>query len=195
MDKTDKLRAFVESFRDRYANYHDQKEKMAYASFAAFAAAFGTGIVSVHWPPWCAVTPPVLRFILAFGAATSAWVATLWFIGWQLLRRRLAAVRVAAAERLLLRWITTDPKDSDFSPAPASQTADWKLRHLLYPPNAPLPEADVEEARFPITLVREWRSQTASLGTQAKKHERALVVAGWILWLVLVIKTAVVIFI
>ena len=191
------LRTFVANLRDRYARYHAEKESMAYAAFAAYLVAYVTALVSGGWPPKWAQSVPVLRFGLATFAATALWLVALWFIGWQLIRRRLAAVRVAAAERLLTRWLTIEPRVEEAQPwmrDPKEREPPGLWWHVLWPPAAPIPEGDVKDAQFPAVLVTTWRSQELWPGTAARNHEKGLVIVGWFLWLALLVKTAIVSF-
>jgi hypothetical protein len=172
---------------------------MAYAGFALYLTAFAAGLISPRWPPSWNCSSPGVRFLLSFAVATMGWLTALGFVGWQLLRRRLAAIRVAATEKLLTRWLTESPRDTDLQPwqydsPDQSRALRRKWWHFFWPPAAPVPEGDVKDGGFPSVLVAAWRAQESWPGTQARTHETGIILVGWLLWLALVIKTALVLF-
>jgi hypothetical protein len=169
----------------QYNKYHDHKETMAYSAFALYAAAFAWLLVSKEWPPdWPAPMPVV--------TVAAAWLLALWFIGWQLKNRRLAAIRTAAAERLLASWVTRPPSSDDLAPWKGSIERPSRLGHLvgfLCPPLAPLGHADLADSNYPGALVSLWLQQSAGRGTGATRNEVILTVAIWLLFLAVAVKT------
>jgi hypothetical protein len=190
---------FVAGLLERYQAYHDHKERMVYAGFALYAGAFGAGLISSRWPPAWVVDEPPLRAVLALGAVTIAWALTLSFLSWQLRRRRLAAIRVAGAERLLAKWSTEPPKTGELRPwkesAERGKYSLWRrVMHTVWPPSAPLPQADLADQRYPGVLVSLWKQQESSAGTGAESHEKLIVGTGWSLYFAVVLKTVLTVF-
>lgn len=178
-------RRFVELLLDQYNKYHDHKETMAYSAFALYAAAFAWLLVSKEWPPhWPSPLPIV--------TVAAAWLLALWFIGWQLKNRRLAAIRTAAAERLLASWLTKPPSSQDLAPWRDPIKQPGMKRHLLgflCPPLAPLGQADLADSSYPGALVSLWLQQNAGRGTGARRNEVILTVAIWLLFVAVALKT------
>ena len=86
----------LESYRDYYGAYHNHKEQMAYGATVFYLGAATWGALSGH----SALPVGGLRtFTLVVFAVAAA--GALSFIAWQLDRRRVSAVIVAACNRLL----------------------------------------------------------------------------------------------
>lgn len=192
---SEKARELVTVELQRYLVYHDQKETMAYAAFALYVGAFGAGLVSTAWPPldWSPSWLPAATIV-------GGWFGVLWFMGWQLRRRRLASIRVAGAERLLARWVRTPPapNDLDLWGASTAEADPQRTRGrnltallglLLLPPVAPLPKADVDDKEHLRALVVAWNDQTQDRRTAAVLHEWLLVAFGYALGILVFMKT------
>ena len=185
MTDQDNARRFVELILDQYNKYHDHKETMAYTGFALYAAAFAWLLVSNDWPPNWPRPLPLLT-------VTGGWLLALWFVGWQLKNRRLAAIRTTAAERLLASWVTTPPSDQDLLPWKGTIKRRRALTHILgflCPPLAPLVQGDVIDSAYPGALVSLWLQPCSGRGTGARRNEVTLTIAIWVLFLALVLKT------
>lgn len=179
---------YAETLLQRYAAYHDHKENAAWAAFALYAAAFTGAVVSSAWPPrWW---PGWLLYVAPTAVAAFAWL----FVGWQLGRRRIAAVRAAGAEALLGRWLTMSPSDEDLrlhlpiaSAAPKGWERWWDFlqRWLLWSGNS---EGDLTDDDYPRSLVEICRAQ-AKRGTKAQSHEWLMRVGIAALLVAVLIKT------
>lgn len=176
----DLLRAIA----DQYRSYHDDKETMAYAAFALYAAAFGAVIVGQKWPPkWFLthVPNPQLYAALILGVV---FALAMLFVGWQLRNRRLAALRLAGAVRLAVVWTRTPPTDRDLRPwKPKPGATPWwrPIAAVLWPACAPPPVADLPLEAYPGALARYWHVQEKGRGTGARFHEHLIMVAMWVL--------------
>ncbi len=183
---------FVETFHREYVEYHNHKETVAYTALALYVAAFGAALVSKEWPPpwgdgW-------IRLLLSIAALSLAWIFALWFIGWQLTRRRMAAVRVAAAERLLASWASSSPDDKGSALAastPSAGPAHWW--HLFWTPATPEPAGDLRDGHYPAAVINAVHSLRSWPGSEARVHEGVIIAAVHTLWLVAVVKTVVVV--
>lgn len=179
--------AFVERHHDFCSAYHNHKEAMAYAGFTLYAGVAGAAILSTGWPPKWGVHTSCLAFL----AATGLWVLVLSFLKFQLLRRRWAAVRRAGCERLLARWLIQLPTNEELTTLPAPVERDlamWiSIVDYVVPLRAAVRSIKTDQTVYPISLVREWLSREAA-GTEAIVHERILVIAAWVLYLVLVLR-------
>jgi hypothetical protein len=162
---------------------------MAYAGAALYVAAFGTALVSKDWPPgWGPSTN-----LLAVLAATVGWLAMLLYLKWQLRRRRWAALRVAATERLLAKWISQPPTEADLAPwvpqPPQKSCPTTPLLDYLWPLREAVSAVDRTEAVYPSALVYSLAMQEAGRSTEALNHERLVIIIGWVLYFALVVRT------
>lgn len=191
----EQLRRFVEIFHHEYADYHNHKETVSYTALALYVGAFGAALVSKDWPPdW---SEGWMRLLLSIVAASLAWLFALWFVGWQLLRRRMAAVRVAAAEKLLSKWVSNTPDAADSNPAtnvhPASPRRWWHRFWPLWPPAAPVPAGDLKDGHYPSVVINAVRSQVSWPGSEARGHEAIITGVIHFLWLGVIVKTVLVV--
>jgi hypothetical protein len=127
--------------------------------------------------------------ILAVVAATLVWIAVLRFLRFQLTRRRWAALRVAACERLLAAWVQEQPSDEALAVSspkarPPISLSDC-LTNLLWGTKAAVRAVDTGESVYPSVLVNELLAQEQR-GTDALKHERLILLCGWALYIVLI---------
>jgi hypothetical protein len=194
----DALTRFVLQYRDRYFMYHNHKESMAYAAFALYLVSFGAGLVSAAWPPAWPISPGWLRAIVLVVVATVAWLFALRVMAWQLGYRRLAAVRVAGAERLLNSLLRGPVAEEQLRTWEASKrgqepAAKGGLKQWLWPPGAPISDADLDDDMYPAHLIAACRYQQHEHPTHAVEHEALVFAAGWVAWALLVIKTAIII--
>jgi len=171
-----RVSAFVTVLFERYSAYHDHKETMAYAGFTLYLAVVGAGLFSDAWPP-------PSRAVWSPFAVLLVWALALTFLKFQLLRRRWAALRQAGCERLLARWISRSPTKADLELWVAQQrnrvpfatrAADWLVGHrsavtAVYP----------DQTVYPRALVEEWQARERE-GTDAIRHERLILVTGWL---------------
>jgi hypothetical protein len=181
--------AFVFHLRDQYRSYHDHKESMAYAGAALYVAAFGTALVSKDWPPFWGPASKQLAVV----TVTVAWLAMLFYQKWQLRRRRWAALRVAATERLLASWISRSPTEEDLTPwapqLPEKSCPSTTILDYLWPLREAVSAVDRTEAVYPSALVRSLIMQEARRSTEALNHERLVIIVGWALYIALIVRT------
>ena len=188
MDGGDQAIAFVRNLHDRYAAYHSHKESMAFTGLTLFAGAAGAALVAEKWPPtawgnW--------GWAWAFLAVTALWLSVLAYLRFQLRRRRFAALRVAGCEHVLAGWVASPPLPAQLVPkgrghieVPCfAQCTDffWPQKKALL---VMKPESKDNPPMYPAALVDAWISQEER-GTDALKHERLIVFAGWVLYVVL----------
>lgn len=182
----ERARAFVFDMLGREAAYQQHKESAAYAGITLFAGIAGAGAVSGAWPPdWGRYTAP-----LAFGAATLLWAVVLTFLRFQLTRRRWAALRVAACERLLAAWIQEQPSDEALAVAPSALrpvTSVWaRVANWIWGSKAAVRALDTKQSVYPMSLVNELLAQELR-GTDALKHERLILLTGWTFYGILIL--------
>jgi hypothetical protein len=175
---------------------------MAYAGLTLYLAAFGALLISREWPPdWLKPDKQLTDLLI-----TSTWALALFFVKWELLRRRWAALRVAGIERLMAKWTSNDPSNDDLLPwEPKKVKKTVSKRVLSYVGSGilsllirvmdyvvPLPWAqptvDITQAVYPTALVNEWKEQEGR-GTSALVHEGLLLFAGWAMYLSLLVHT------
>lgn len=183
-ERFEQARAFVESLMNRYASYHQSKESMAYAGVTLFGGLAGTASLSSNWPPdWGKHS-----LFLAVAASILLWAIFLAFIRFQLTRRRWASLRVAGCERLLADWLQNAPTDKDLALAPSSPgerpDLESKLANLLWGSKEAVQAIDTRQTVYPNALVEKWKQQE-KIGTDALKHERLILLSGWLLFFVL----------
>jgi len=180
--------AFVRNLHDRYAAYHGHKESMAFTGLTLFTGAAGAALVSGHWPP-----PAWGPYGWAWAAlsVTALWLSMLAYLRFQLRRRRLAALRVAGCERVLAKWVASAPSAAELAPKsrePIEVPCFLKCADYFWPLKTALlvlkPESKKNPPIYPAALVDAWLFQE-ELGTDALKHERLIVFAGWVIYVVL----------
>jgi len=185
-ERVERASGFVEAMLGREAAYHQHKEAAAYAGITLFAGIAGTAVVSKAWPPeWGTYTTT-----LAIGAATFLWVVILIFLRFQLTRRRWAALRVAACDRLLAAWLQVQPSDEALvllpsAPRPPVSFCD-KAANCIWGSKAAVRAVDTKESVYPGALVKELIAQEER-GTNALKHERLILLTGWVFYIVLIV--------
>jgi hypothetical protein len=181
-------RAFVFDMLDRTATYHQHKESAAYAGITLFAGIAGAAATSSSWPPhWAHHTQ-----ILAVSLATLLWIAVLVFLRFQLTRRRWAALRVAACERLLADWVQKEPSDKELATSTSNARPPIDccscVANSLWGSKKAVRAVNTEESVYPRALVDKLLAQEER-GTDALKHERLILLSGWALYIVLVAAT------
>lgn len=186
MERVERVQAWVQALLDRYAAYHQHKEGAAYAAITLFAGIAGAAAVSSAWPSdWGRYTT-----VLAILVATLLWTAVLTFLRFQLTRRRWAALRVAGCDRLLAAWLQKGPSDVGLAPgAPISRppvTCPSLVANCLWGSKYAVHAVDTSESVYPSALVTAWVDQETR-GTDALKHERLVLAAGWVLYAALVV--------
>jgi hypothetical protein len=185
-ERVERTREFVQALLDRYASYHDLKETMAYAGITLFGGIVGTATVSDAWPPnWGQHSA-----CLAIVASTLLWTTILTFLRFQLTRRRWAALRVAGCERLLAAWLQEGPSEEELALAPVTSRPPpaftTRIANFLWGSNAAVRAVKTEEAVYPNALVKVWLRQEV-YGTDALKHERLILICGWIFYVILIL--------
>ncbi|SRR6266571_4531841 len=182
---TSRLIEFVRTLHDHYASYHDHKESMAYAGLTLFVGIVGAGLFTDKWPPeprtpWSIVAVIVL------------WAVVLTYLKFQLVRRRWAALRQAGCERLLARWTMREPTADDMklwtteSRPPVGalvRITDW-----VVPRKAAVRAVKTDQSVYPRALVEEWKAREAN-GTEAIRHERLVIITGWVTFIALLWRT------
>jgi hypothetical protein len=173
------------TLHDHYAEYHDHKEAMAYAGFTLFLGIVGAALFTDKWPPkpatWWAVPAVVV-----------AWLAMLFFLKFQLIRRRWAALRQAGCERLLARWATNPPTPQDLrlwtTESRASVSRFVRVIDWIYPLKDAVRAVKTDQSIYPTAFVDAWKARELE-GTEAIAHERLVVLAGWALFGILMYHT------
>lgn len=178
--------AFVFDMLNRAATYHQHKESAVYAGITLFAGVAGAGTISGTWPPdWGRYSVP-----LALGAVTLLWLVVLMFLRFQLTRRRWAALRVAACERLLAAWIQDQPSDEALAYSPSTSRPPPSLcdtvANWAWGCKAAVRAVDTAQSTYPSALVNELLDQERR-GTDALIHERLILLTGWALYGILIL--------
>lgn len=188
MDSGERAIAFVRMLHDRYAEYHGHKESMAFTGLALFAGAAGAVLVAENWPP---VTWGRHGWAWALLGVTAFWLSLLAYLRFQLRRRRLAALRVAGCEHVLAGWVASPPSVEQIQPKSREHfevSCLVKCADFFWPQKAALlvikPEREDNPPMYPAALVDAWINQE-KVGTDALKHERLIVFAGWSVYIVL----------
>ncbi|MCD6057751.1 MAG: hypothetical protein K0Q89_1281 [Thermomicrobiales bacterium] len=187
-DNGDRAIAFVRNLHDRYATYHSHKESMAFTGLTLFTGAAGAALVAEKWPPTAWGT---YGWAWAFLAVTALWVGVLAYLRFQLRRRRFAALRVAGCEHVLAGWVASPPSAAQVVPKGREHievSCFVRWADFFWPQKTALlaikPESKDNPAMYPAALVDAWISQEKQ-GTDALKHERLIVFAGWVLYVAL----------
>ena len=194
MTGEDRVADFAREQLARYSEYHAHKESMAYVGFALFAGVIGTILVSGDWPPnaW-----GIHNKTLALIGLSVAWMALLVYLHFQLRRRRWAALRIIACERVLARWATEDlrsPEDLQAADGPINSKVNWICWFVdIF---VPLPGA-VEAIKrpknrsriYPGAFVRALE-EAEQKGTAAIYHEWLMYAMGWLLYLSAMVRTS-----
>jgi hypothetical protein len=188
---------FVRSLMERYVQYHEHKENMAYGGFTVFAGAVVAALVTDAWPPnWGLYTPT-----LAPGAALALFVVTFVYLRFQLHRRRWAALRIAGCEHVLAEWIQRRPTSDDLNqqlPGVAAENRSakrvvgclWCLLGWVWPPVAEVLAIERTDNTgrtiYPQVLAAKWR-ETGK--TDAVRHEWIIFGTTWVLGVALLLRS------
>ena len=199
MTDEEKVADFARVQLARYSAYHAHKESMAYVGLALFAGVVGTILVSEKWPPaaWGGHGK-----ILALIALSLAWAAVLFYLRFQLHRRRWAALRMAACERVLAMWATKQLADpNDLAAADRQSSAEvkwcarfvdfavWPLRRAVKAIEQPKNATEKTKPIYPRVFVSALERVEES-GTDAIYHEWLMHVTGWGLYVATMVRTA-----
>jgi hypothetical protein len=178
------LKEFAYASLERYSEIRDHKETMAYAGIALFVGATASALVSNDWPPsgWGSS-----KDILAFLALTGVWILVLWYVRFQLRRRRWAALRVSGCDWLLASWLSGSPLPSDkhwTTEVDRKRQPSRYLRRIdfFWPMDHAVAATDPRVKVYPTALEQAWLKAEVR-GTDALEHERLIHAAGWLLWL------------
>jgi len=186
--KFERFKEFVELQMDRYAAYHQSKEAMSYAGITLFGGISGTAIFSSNWPPYWGK----YSLLLAILAVSLLWGIFLSFIRFQLTRRRFAALRVAGCERLLAAWIQEIPSNEDLNLCSSTKreapSIASKIANIFWGSKNAIRVINTGEAVYPRALVNFWLFQEMR-GTDALKHERLILITGWLIYIILIVST------
>ena len=194
MTDDDRVAEFARDQLARYSEYQAHKESMAYVGFALFAGVVGTILVSGDWPPsaW-----GIYNETLALIGLSVAWFALLFYLRFQLRRRRWAALRIAACEHVLARWATNDlgrPEDPQAANQNSKSKVNWVRWIVDFLVPWPGAVAAIEKAKpgaqgiYPAAFVTELE-QAESNRTDAIYHEWLIHATGWLLYLAAMVRT------
>ena len=190
-DEIERAIGFVAGQLDRYGSYHRHKESMAFTGLTLFAGTAGASLVSSAWPPWWGEHTR----LLAIAAFTALWIGVLAYLRFQLRHRRWAALRVAGCERVLTQWIQSPPTHMDLEPrhrVPIGDCLCLRWVDFVWPQKAAVravgPGSDDESVPYPSILVDAWVNQEER-GTASLTHERLIMIAGWVLYIVAAVHT------
>lgn len=183
----DRAIAFVKDMGGYSRAYHNHKEQLAIAGITFQVSIFGAALISKEWPPDFLYNP-----WSSMALTTFAWLLILFYLKWQLRKRRWASLRIAATERLLAKWITVPPTTEDLKTLPQQAGLKIPLSLLLLdyiiPVRSITSAVDVSESVYPAALVISLKEQEGKkMG--AIEQERFIVLVGWFLWLALLIRT------
>jgi hypothetical protein len=113
------------------------------------------------------------------------------YLRFQLRRRRFAAVRVAGCEHVLAGWIASSPSPEQLAPkgrAHIEVSCFVKCADFFWPQKKAFlvikPASEDNPPLYPAALVDAWVAQEER-GTDALKHERLIIFAGWVLYVAL----------
>src|SRR3989304_5326527 len=115
------LLEFLQKYKDRNGAYHDHKERMAYIVFAVIVG-LGLLVINDYAPSWLKQKPTLDIFYKAM--ICWAWVLAHTLLTFQLKNRRIAALRVLAAELALVEAYLGQPilDDKDYKPLSLKQS-------------------------------------------------------------------------
>lgn len=166
--------------------YHNHKEGMAYAAAALWVGAAAAALVVDRWPPPWVGACLTNRFWAAV-VVSLAWFLMLSFLRWQLRNRRWAAIQVAGLERYLAGELWTKHHGIETPRPKPGWFVDgfWWFVGLAHGESI---VPDVCANVYPEKLQEEWKRQCEA-GTGAVENEHVLFLAGWLFWLLLVVRT------
>jgi hypothetical protein len=192
-DQVNRVAEFARVQLERYEQYHTHKESMAYVGFALYAGAAGAILIAHEWPPaaW-----GVYRTVLATIAVVAFWAAVFIYLQFQLHSRRWAALRIAGCEHVLAKWATGDLKPDSRLNAARRAAIDkvprWRtFLDFVWPQKVAVPAVKMpkdEPPLYPGVLLEEWVRQEET-GTEALRGERLIIVSGWVLFIVMILRT------
>jgi hypothetical protein len=161
---------------------------MAFAGLAVFLGSVATALVSKDWPPTFAIGHPGL-IVVAF---SGLWLFVAVYLRYQLRRRRWAALRVAGCDWLLAEWLPESPRamaqDQKIPTRRAKPTALLLFFDLFWPLKGAVGAINPTLHVYPAEIEDAWLL-AADRGTEALWHERIIHFAGWVGYVVVVLRT------
>jgi hypothetical protein len=207
VDRSKELSHLATELQRRYVGYMQQKEYLAYLGFAVYATAASTILLfdEEKWPPpsWGSLSP-----WWALGAICVVWLLAFLYLRFELHRRRWAAMRLAGCERVLVKLATGDISTDASIPwtwngVPRQKPPETRtpvgtrignfvcsLWGLFCPLKASFPVIRDKFAVYPKIFIDLWKvQQERPQPTDALKHERLVMLAGWGLFFLVLVNT------
>jgi len=184
----------AQSFLTYLANgdraYHNHKENMAYAGTALFVTGFIGALVSPNLWPLHLTNYHCLNSTLSLIFVVIAWFVFMVYLRFELRGRRWAAIRLAAAEDVLVFWSCRHPTVDDLEPESTNKTRDEEF--LLFQFIWPSPSMSIDPDNnimkvLPKSFAKALKER-AEKGSPAVKHERLLLNLSSALSILLIIK-------
>jgi hypothetical protein len=178
------LREFIAAALERFSCYRDHKESMAWGGLLVYAGAAATALVSKDWPPSWGQD----KAALGIAAFSVLWLLVLFYLEYQLRRRRWAALRVAGCDWLLASWLPDAPP-----PERSSEIEPSKIRRLInfvWPVDRAVTaiDRDLMGKVYPPEIETAWINAEFH-STGALRHERLIYFAGWLLYAAVIVRT------
>ena len=178
-DDKNQMRSYVLAVHERFADFRDSKETMAFAGLAVFLGAVSTALVSRDWPPVFAQGRPWL-VILAFAVL---WLLVAVYLRYQLRNRRWAALRVAGCDWLLAEWLPESPQamaKAKSTPARPPTPSSFVLAlDVLWPLRRAVVAIDPKLEVYPTEIEESWL-RAGERSTAALSLEYIIHATGWI---------------
>lgn len=192
-DPDQRAREFFFRLLDDYGSYDARKEAMANVAIAIYFGAIGGILLSSEWPWNWFVNRPLVNRLSALIAVVFVFLVALWFIQWQLEKRRTGAIYVAAIQKLLAEHLTAVFSESDLKKGSGgspckSVSICQSMRKWIWPTAHATLHGDVLVQSYPACLQKALTDQTDA-GTDAIRHERVILVLVWGLFVVAFIRT------
>ena len=171
-------------------SYHNHKENMSNAGFLVQLSLFGAVIVEALWPPKWVSSVTELAHLATFLTYFMLWFLIHYYMRWQLVNKRVAAIYVASFDRAYLNYslnqLSNDElRISDYESHRTSKLKEF-LSKLIYLPNG-FQKMDASTKGLPEFIAKEVKERMQQ-GTGAQTLEVLMTYASISLMLIISLK-------
>ena len=161
--------SYLQTRINLWETYHNHKEAMSNAGFLVQISLFGSIVTETLWPPeWVRkilyfVDDPILiANIITFLVYFILWFLIHYYIRWQLINKRIAALYFAGFEKAFLKFLSTSKDNLDCTPYHKDIYTPNPLKEFLnkifYVPSA-LTKKDASTQGMPTFIAQEIEKQ------------------------------------
>jgi hypothetical protein len=182
----DKYSSYLNVKLELWETYHNHKENMSNAGFLVQLSLFGAIISKGLWPPKWVSNVTDLPELGTFSVYFMLWFLVHYYMRWQLINKRIAAMYFAGYDKSFLYLTTNDLIESDVTicSSDSHDASPWRdfISKILYIPGG-FVKMDASVNGLPEFIAREVRGMFKS-GSGANSLEILMTYASIILMII-----------